>query len=162
MSQVSLTYNPLEDRILLILSNDNNHPHWWFTRHMCKKLLEMLRTELCLQFELERIQAYSLQRKRETCLADKHQKALHEGAGRTETHKKSTPAIPDARLTTRISLDKKPNNLVALYIYSRDNNGICLDLDNNGLHIFLDMIIKVAMKADWGIKHAITMEDKLI
>ncbi len=95
-------------------------------------------------------------------LADKHQQALHEGAGRTETHKKATPALPDARLTTRISLDKKPNNLVALYIYSRENHGICLDLDNNGLHIFLDMMLKVAMKAEWEVKNIRSMEDKLI
>lgn len=161
MSQVSLTYNPVEDRILLIVSNNINHPQWWLTRHMCKKLIEMLGAELSLQHELEKIQSCHHDNK-SISLADKHQQALYEGAGRTETHKKATPALPDARLTTRISLDKKPNNLVALYIYSRENHGICLDLDNNGLHIFLDMMLKVATKAEWEVKHTRSMEDKLI
>ena len=164
MSQISLTYNPVEDRMLLIVSNNINHPQWWLTRHMCKKLLEMLNAELTLQYELDKIQSLYKENKtnQETSFADKHQQALHDAAGRTEIHKKSTPAQPDALLTTRISLDKKPDNLVALYVYSRENHGICLDLDNNGLHIFLDMMLKVAIKGEWGLKQARPIENKLI
>jgi len=164
MSQVSLTYNPVEDRILLIVSNNINHPQWWLSRHMCKKLLEMLNAEVNLQYELEKIQSQHNPSKHllDATLADKHQQALHDGADRTETHKKATPAQPEALLTTRISLDKKPNNLVALYIYSRENHGICLDLDNNGLHIFMDMMLKVAIKAEWEINQTKPVEGKII
>lgn len=154
MSQISLTYNPIEDRILLIISSNTSHPQWWLSRHMCKKLLETLDAELNLQYELEKIQAlqHSHNQTQSESLADRHQQILQDGAERTETQKKSTPSQPNALLTTRISLDKKPNNLVALYLHSRENHGVCLDLDNNSLHIFLDMLAKLAMKAEWQIK----------
>ena len=85
MSQVSLTYNPVEDRMLLIVSNNINHPQWWLTRHMCKKLLEMLNAELTLQYELDKIQSCYKNNKtdQEASFADKHQQALHDAAGRT-------------------------------------------------------------------------------
>ena len=156
MSQVSLTYNPVEDRILLIVSNNINHPQWWLTRHMCKQLLSLLSAELSLQFELAKIQAQHSPKKTDDSLVRRHQQALQRGANRTESHKNTTNEAINALLTTQISLDKKPNNIVALYFYSQAEKGICLDLDNSGLHIFLDMLVKVAMKGEWGIKQKIS------
>ena len=156
MSQVSLTYNPVEDRILLIVSNNINHPQWWLTRHVCKQLLSLLSAELSLQFELAKIQAQHKQHNARDSLARRHQQALQNGANRTETQNNAANESATALLTTQISLDKKPNNIVALYFYSQADQGICLDLDNNGLHIFWDMLVKVAMKGEWEIKQKIS------
>lgn len=155
MSQVSLTYNPIEDRVLLIVSSIINHPQWWLSRQMCKKLLETLDAELSLQHDLENIQASQHNNAKINNIKSiqKIRPALND-TDNCELHKKLIHNKAKTLLTTRISLDKKPDDLVALYLYSYENQGVCLDLDNNGLHIFIEMMSKVTIKAGWNIRQA--------
>jgi len=153
MEQIGLTYNPLEDRMMIMLSTNVSLPNWWLTRHMCKKLVKMLSAELSLTHKLESIQKKLIPNENFQTLAQKHSKAIENIKSYSFKNTSDVNYALGVELASRICISKKNHGLVEIYFYSSSKKGICLDLDNKGLHIFLDIVIAVAVKANWGITY---------
>lgn len=164
MSGIQLTYDAVEDRILLLSHQDVTSPSWWISRRNTVWLIQSLNSAVAAHYETEKIlqkvsKAQASEETNRNGSSDDqsteqtfHQFRQAHLEGKSTSVEKHTERIPDAQLypyARRIKLDLLDNNQVALMFSDGDQKGIKLEFHEQGVHQFARMCNEVVLQCGW-------------
>ena len=161
MSGIQLTYDAVEDRVLLLSNQEVTHPSWWLSRRVLLKLIHNLNSAAVAQFETEKI----LQRVAEGGGSDvsndapddnvdedfeSYRKGMLEGSSAT-LQRNSKPvndadSFPFARV---VNVDIEESRRMALTLSDGVKSGLKLEFHEAGLQRFTQMCAELVNQCKW-------------
>lgn len=164
MSGIQLTYDAVEDRVLLQSHQDVLQPSWWLSRRALLKIIHSLNSALFAKYETEQIlqrvvdgsnsndsvssNALNEQGARDDY--ERYRQGLLEGStSRMERH--STP-VPDANLfpfARIVNVDVQESRSMAMTFSDGGAKGLRLEFQEEGLQLFVQMCAELVRQCQW-------------
>ena len=164
MTTMQLTYDAVEDRILLLSHQEVSYPSWWISRKKTLWLIQSLNSAVAAHYETEKIlQKVSEAQTSETTNRNgspdtqSTEQSLHQYRqahleGKSTSVEKHTEHFSDAQLypyARVIKLDLLANNELALVLSDGDQKGMKLQFHEQGVHQFSRMCCEVVQQCAW-------------
>jgi hypothetical protein len=157
MNQINITFNPLEDRLLLRTTTKQNDAALeykiWLTRRLVKLLIPVL--DKMLENESQVLTQVSGDN-RKAVLEFQQQAALAQTDFSTpySTENKQTPLGDDPLLVSKIHAGKDQNGKPVLSLKTEDDKGVSLGMTTQMIHSFKSLLANGMSKAGWDINLA--------
>ncbi len=154
-NQINISFNPLEDRLLLRLATQKGDCQvefrLWLTRRYVKLLLPVL--DKMLEAE-EKILTQVFERDRKAVLEFQKQAALSQTDFKTpySAEAKETPLGSEPLLVSRIHAGKDKNGRPVLSLKTGDDKGITLGMDPRMIHSTKQLLVEAIRKTAWDIQ----------
>lgn len=155
LRQLELSFNPVQDRLLLRLHmQDLSQYNVWLTRRYTKLLWPIL-----MQL-LQSDQKSEVERKEETqkvSEAFEKEQAMRKAGAQAEAPKRFATTItkqpfgPDPILMSKIEIKPKPGLLGVLCLYPEEGPGFEIGLDSVIARSLCKLIAEVQKKAEWSL-----------
>ena len=167
MSDIQLTFDSRQDRVLFCSGKNVAMPNWWMTRREVRRLLKSISTVTMSQYETEKmIEKFSAKSCTEQAVkakakAESRQKTCfnsyrefhqaHAGSTLTKVSQSTEVELSPENfpLACRTHIDLSHQQGIKLFIMSEYNRGVCLEFSQEGLYRFNNMLFTVAQKAQW-------------
>ncbi len=151
ISQIQMTFQPQEDRILLRLNTvDASHFQFWLTRRYLKLLWSVLMDMLANDQQIATVKTRQAQKE---ILSFQHQQVAQkmDYSQKFEEQTQSQPLGSEPILLSRISVKNKPDGKQILSIQPEQGQGIDIAMDQTLLHSICRLIQDTVIKTDWGL-----------
>ena len=163
---LQLTYDAVEDRVLLLSHQEVRYPSWWLSRKTILRLIQSLNSAVAAHYETEKI----LQKVSETQTSettnrdgdtrseqpsqqqtfDEYRQAHLEGSATSvERHSEHISEAQQYPYARSIRLDLLENNRVALVLSDGVSSGLKLEFHEDGVHQFANMCLQVVRQCNW-------------
>lgn len=164
MPGIQLTYDAVEDRVLLLSNQEVSYPSWWVSRRSLLRIIHSLNSAVFAQYETNKI----LQRVVDGASQDdsgssgvsdggvtsddyeSYRQGLLEGANaKMERHSKPVPdakSFPFARI---VNIDVQENRRMAMTLSDGHAKGLKLEFHEEGLQRFTQMCAELARQCHW-------------
>ena len=160
MSGIQLTYDAVEDRVLLLSHQDVKSPSWWLSRRAVKAIIHNLNSAVMAQYETEKIlqrvvhggsdaEEGGSQSPGDEDFESYRKGMLDGSATKMERHSKpinDAGAYPFARVVT---VQLQENRRMALAFSDGAQRGLKLEFQDAGLQRFADMCAELVRQCRW-------------
>ncbi|CCQ74885.1 hypothetical protein [Magnetospira sp. QH-2] len=149
LSQISMSYVPLEDRAQLILIVDNGPDmRFWITRRFARGLWGVLLKGMEIFPDLKRVVNEDA---RQAMMSMRHHDALQQSDFATPRQENSD--LPK-RVPMLVGAGVKPtetDGVITLTLKTRSRKAINLNLDERLLHALCHLLVETAVGAEWDL-----------
>jgi len=166
MAAMQLTYDAVEDRVLLRSNQRVSYPSWWISRRNMKRLVQSLNSAVAAHYETEKIlKKVSEAKTSETSNGDgRTVSGEAEGEQGLDAYRreklevcnasieKSGDAVTSAQrypYARVIRLDLVENNRVALVFADGREKGLKIEFSEDGIYSFSNMCTQIMQQCKW-------------
>ncbi len=163
MSSIAITYDSRQDRLLLKTGLSLEKPTWWITRRETKKLINHIFAATKAQYETEKLLEQLSTNKETKSTTEQADSAPPVDNGYAEFHQahngNSSPEVSESKkvneqpeqfpLAVNIKIDLNSQQGIKLVLLDSHHKGICIELTQEGLYRFSNMLTLVSQKATW-------------
>ncbi|MGB0938019.1 MAG: hypothetical protein ACPGTQ_11225 [Colwellia sp.] len=163
MSSIAITYDSRQDRLLLKTGLSIEKPTWWITRRQTKKLISHIFAATKAQYETQKLLEQLSSSKETKPTTEEQGSAEFSDKGYEEFHQahngNSSPEVSQSKkvneqpeqfpLVANITIDLNSQQGIKLVLLDGKNKGICIELTQEGLYRFSNMLTLVSQKAAW-------------
>lgn len=143
---MNLSYDTLEDRLSLLLTNDEQSINLWLTRSLTQRLLKGLSDLLVHQSDVESQQAKA----REAATIMEHLAITQRHSQSPDRLAADTPTPIHRGLLTKVDIQYSPNQYHLLF-FAQDTCIAQMPTGRAGLHRIIDLFERMSERANWQL-----------
>jgi len=143
---MNLSYDTLEDRLNLLLTNDERSISLWLTRALTQRLLKGLSDLLVHQSDVESQQAKA----REAATIMEHLAITQRHNENPDTLADETPIPHHCGLLTKVDIQHSPNQYQLLF-FTQEECVAQMPTGRAGLHRIIDLLERMSERAHWQL-----------